>query len=1222
MAAPPKPGKRLNPRLVHGLRTLGRFVAISLLAVELLYFLAVNTVLNLPLIPRLLDTDDIGMQWTYAISMYPGQVTVHGFFMRLQDANIQFTLSIGEAQAHFTFKDMLHRTFHITRVDGRHAIYLMRMRRTPAEVAETDLSTLPLLEGFPAVPLRRTVEPPPSPPKTPEEIAGIWTVHIEGVHQEVDEGWFEGLRYRGPSTATGSFSLKPQYLVIVDGHWHVAGGAFTLGHDPLADNPHGDASVRISPFDPSVTPGNEPLRYLDGLMSLEGRLSNARFLNPVLSHTTAPHFGSAEGNFELYFHFDRGLVGTGTRLRIKANDWQIGRGRYVVTANYAQLDSTVDLVDGIPTSLTNLDLGPYQVQRTKTDDEPGGELITGDGMVLRLSATALDTLGPFFSDLGYEFKLHEARMSDLRRLNVYLPGTGFFEVLGGEGTLSGDFVSPADGNGHGAVDIAAKDAAARVQRVRLGGGVRLHLDLTGVASDSQRFVVVGQRPLGAKGNIEGHLHVARPDDFSGSGPEAGGCEITSDFTVDPLTPPELAREGIWHFLSAVASVTGRFEGLDFINGLLARPAPITLSGGAGSFSATASLDHGRLGTDSHIGLQASGAEVDWGDYRARADANFSARLRAHDDPAKALQPALLEGELALRQTRLQASDVIVFTADEVKISGTSTRREMGGLAHLHPSLTLHTTHARIPDLRVLNRYLPRDSLRLEGGSAEIQADLTSPASGEGRGSLALSIQKVEASMEDLSLRGGLHLTIKAGGLGEAPWREGIWDRTRLTSSGQLEAELSLRPGPESPESGLAAFVINAAGELPPLPAGAPPRGETILRSIVAHATLDGELQGIGYLNRFLAGTGLRAEGGNGNLHVSAGLASGEITPGSWGHLTVADAALRAGSFALASDTDVTAVIGPVGPNRLSLGLGLDSYELHYVPRREKAAVDPVLFHGSGLRLEVRSDDADPAAVIDVASVHADMGDVRVPDLRALNLFLPASKAAVLTGGQARLVGTLDKPAHGKSKASLELKGTKMGIDLEGHHVVGDFRLTAKAATVIAGAGWNPPSSVDLSGSGFALSAVSFDKETGIPDGWWTSLQLPHASLGVGSQQVAVGTLDVQARDLQPIFVLFKEQLGLPGILTPYLGFEGLHGNANLLVQPGFVEVTEADLKSTRLRLRGRILEGSAGTTGDLLLNDPPLAFGIALHPHGTGVQIWGAEGWYSDQLKTPLAPAH
>jgi hypothetical protein len=252
-------------------------------------------------------------------------------------------------------------------------------------------------------------------------------------------------------------------------------------------------------------------------------------------------------------------------------------------------------------------------------------------------------------------------------------------------------------------------------------------------------------------------------------------------------------------------------------------------------------------------------------------------------------------------------------------------------------------------------------------------------------------------------------------------------------------------------------------------------------------------------------------------------------------------------------------------------------------------------------------------------VSAQVGDVRVPDLRALNLFLPATHVVVLTGGQAELTGRLDKPAHARSTASLELRGTETEFELAGHRLRGDFRLKAAAATMIPGTGWSLPRSIDLSGSGFSLSNVDFEKGTGVADGWWMTLALPQASLGFEDRPVAVGKLEVKTRDLESMLQLFQGQLGIPGILTPYLAFDDLHGFANLLAQPGMIEITEGDLQSTRLRLRGRVLADAAGAHGEMLLNDPPLAFGIALHKHGTGLQIWGAEGWYLKRLTVPLA---
>jgi hypothetical protein len=1181
-----------------------------MLGLELLYVLVVNAVLNAPVIPGLISNENIGMSWAYAISLFPGQVTVHGFFMRLQDPNIQFSLTIGETQAHFTLHDLLHHTFHIVRVDGDHAVYLMRMRRTPEEVAATDLSTLPLIEGFPAIPLRWAVEPPPS---GPPDLSKTWTAHIEGVHVNVDEAWFEDLRWRGVSAATGSFTLTPDHLVIVDGHWHVQSGYFTLGHDPLAEDIRGDASVRISPFDPRQAPGNMPLRYLDGLLTMEGRLSDARFLNPVLAQTTAPHFASDEGHFEVYFHFDRGRVATGTQLRMHAKEWRIGRGRYMLQASYADLTSSVDDIDGVPTSQTNLDLGPYDVYRLPEPDDPGGELLTGDGMVLRLSATELDTLGPFFFDLAYEFKLHEARMQDLRRLNGYLPGTRMVEVLGGQGTISGDYVSPADDSGHGVVDIEAKDAAVRVQRVRIGGDLRMHWDLNGVASDSQRLVIVGNRPLGATGHVEGSFRVMHPGDLLAALPPIGSGEVTSDFTLDPLTPPEVTRRGLWHFLSAATTVKGRFDGLSFLPGFFAGPAPVNIAGGAGTFALDTRFAQGRLEPGSQATLTADGVQISWNDYRAQANAVLSASLQSPGASA--------EAQLHLRQGELQVDGETLLTAGDLLVAASTKHLDLSDMLQSVPSMTLRTAQLKIPSLRALDRYLPEKAFRFEEGAATLRAELVSPASGLGRAHLNLDVAQAVARNDDLVVAGDLDLTVELEGIGETPWRPGLWERSRPLSHENLVGQLEVRPAPESQESGRMSLRLRAQSETSSR-SGTEPSWHDVVESLSAQATIDGDIRGVGYLNHYLSSHELRAEGGDGSLHLSLAAAHGELSPGSWAHLNLTGVDLRAGGLALAATTDVTAVVGPNGPNRLGLRLALGDYELHYLARSAHApggVADPVLLRGNGLRVEARSDTIDPLHVPEASSVSAQMGEVRVPDLRALNLFLPATHAVTITGGQAQLTGRLDKRAHAKSTAALELRGTQTQFELAGHRLQGDFQLKAAAATVVPGTGWSLPRSIDLSGSGFSLSNVDFDKGSGVTDGWWMTLDLPQASLGFEDRPVAVGKLELKTRDLETVLQLFQDQLGIPGILTPYLAFDDLHGFANLLAQPEMIEITEADLRSTRLRLRGRVLADAAGTRGELLLNDPPLAFGIALHKHGTGLQIWGAEGWYRNHLSVPLA---
>ena len=551
---------RLHSRLLHLLKRVGRILGFTLLGLELLYLLAVNVVLNLPIIPKLIDGEDAGMSWSYAVSLYPGQAIVHGFFMRIRTRNIQFTLSIGESP----------RPLH-----PWGPVPPARFPHHPGSTASTRSTSCactphPCRGGGdgPQHPARAERAFPPfrcaapwnrlrGPPKPRQRWRPSWTVHIEGVHVVVDEGWFEApSSFTGQSAATGSFTLKPKHMVIVDGHWH--SGRTAPSTMAMTRSSRMPTVMRACASPPSIPPSRRAMSPC----ATSTASSTSRDASPTPRGST-PSWGRpplssppTKGSFELFFHFDRGQRRHPGRIcRLQASNWQVGRRRYQVNASTARLDSLVSDIGGVPTSITSLDLGPYHVSRTPASGDPGGELLTGDGMVLRLISTKLDTLGPFFSDLAYEFVLHEARMSDLRRLNAYLPGTGNFEVLGGEGTISGDYISPADDDGHGSIDITANDAAIRLMRVRVGSDLAVHLDLTGVASDSERMVIVGARPIGAKGRIEGRLRIRRPDDLIAAFPTVGSSELSCDFSVDPLTVPELQKAGLLHFLSGKGIAT-------------------------------------------------------------------------------------------------------------------------------------------------------------------------------------------------------------------------------------------------------------------------------------------------------------------------------------------------------------------------------------------------------------------------------------------------------------------------------------------------------------------------------------------------------------------------------------------------------------------------------------------------------------------------------------------
>jgi hypothetical protein len=80
------------------------------------------------------------------------------------------------------------------------------------------------------------------------------------------------------------------------------------------------------------------------------------------------------------------------------------------------------------------------------------------------------------------------------------------------------------------------------------------------------------------------------------------------------------------------------------------------------------------------------------------------------------------------------------------------------LAALRDSLRGHLTFkgARIPDLRVYNRYLPSQHLRFDGGSGVLSGDLQLDAKGEiGRGWLRVAGRKAQMRVAGMALRGDI-----------------------------------------------------------------------------------------------------------------------------------------------------------------------------------------------------------------------------------------------------------------------------------------------------------------------------------------------------------------------------------------------------------------------------------------------------------------------------------
>lgn len=262
----------MSMRLKQLARALG-LVGAGLLGVELFYVLVANGVIRSGVIERAAaaSPDHVELGWDQAFSPWPGRAHVKGFRVAAQDPVMEFRLTLDEATLDVALWALLHKTFRASniRAEGLSFRFLARAERTTGEAR---LDAFPPIKGF----SRPAWAPDPTPPPlTTEQLAQLWTVHLDDVDATISELWFLEYRYQGAGHLAGGFALSPMRSLWVgpaqldlDGGTlsageHVVSSAFTLG-----------AAVTITPVDLPSSPGLKVLRGLTTSMHFDAPLED------------------------------------------------------------------------------------------------------------------------------------------------------------------------------------------------------------------------------------------------------------------------------------------------------------------------------------------------------------------------------------------------------------------------------------------------------------------------------------------------------------------------------------------------------------------------------------------------------------------------------------------------------------------------------------------------------------------------------------------------------------------------------------------------------------------------------------------------------------------------------------------------------------------------------------------------------------------------------------
>jgi len=460
--------------MTHGIRNLARFGAATG-ALLLAFLVLVNILLNTRLLPHLIlgDDPDFAMSWRFAYSPWPTRLHVYDFKLTGQDPNIQLEYDQARADLTIDLASLLHRTFRATSVRGVGSRFLMRERINSSEVDQEKASVLPPIGAFSNPPLR-FIGPEARP--TPDAVLeNELTARFEDVDVTVSELWIDGFRFQGQGQAFGSFHIKPQIDVAVDGHFELGYGAVTRGSVPVTDDLAGSLSVFVHQFDPRLHKGKDAVHSVDASLQVSGGLADLRVFTPCFD-TGGVVFHSAPGRFEVNGWFEGGRIVPHTWVRLGSELLSLSKGPFELAGPFEVSVQVEQVATASPLALAEVRLRPAHLLLADLDRP----LLRVESLQLGASTATLDLLDDPFTDLGLFAQIDGGEVPDLSLLREYLPGEGAVAIRAGSARFNGALLSPATGPGFAEAHLDAEALDLVAGPLVLRGSLLLGAVLQGV----------------------------------------------------------------------------------------------------------------------------------------------------------------------------------------------------------------------------------------------------------------------------------------------------------------------------------------------------------------------------------------------------------------------------------------------------------------------------------------------------------------------------------------------------------------------------------------------------------------------------------------------------------------------------------------------------------------------------------------------------------------------
>ena len=415
--------------MANRFRKLVRGTLLVLLALELLYAVPVNVVLNTPLIDRWVNRrpERFRIDWTWVLSPWPGFVLLGGVTTGGQSRTIQWEAGLRSVRATFALRPLQQRVVELHDVRAEGVRYAQRPRLAPGSEPPPDAADWPPIA-------RRNPPDPPAAGEGPRKPPGApWTVRAGRIRCGVTEIWIGRYRIVGDATVDAALDLLVRGPIALPRlEYSLPRGEMQVGALKMFEGLRLEARARLDPFTARGRKAGDVIRALSGEFELDARDGSLKFLEAYFHKVQGLELNGG-GPMRLQMFVEQGRLLPGSRME-RANDRIDTTFLDNRITGTGTVSADVVLENGVPVSRVELDTPAYEV----TQVGRSAPHAHGTGFRLLAKSTNLDLTDPF-QDVRLTVDLEKEEIPDLSVYNVYFPQAGRTRIVSGFGRMSWHF---------------------------------------------------------------------------------------------------------------------------------------------------------------------------------------------------------------------------------------------------------------------------------------------------------------------------------------------------------------------------------------------------------------------------------------------------------------------------------------------------------------------------------------------------------------------------------------------------------------------------------------------------------------------------------------------------------------------------------------------------------------------------------------------------------------